>query len=141
MAEAELSITTENFSLAKHNATITIVSPVSGDHRTFRIRTIRKGNLEGKRVVELLTGPDNGSDFKGFGFVDNIGEIKVWERFRDIEGKSIHEKYANMLCYPERWQAKGVEYMFALRCRRCGRLLTVPESITSGYGPECIKYV
>lgn len=23
------------------------------------------------------------------------------------------------------------------RCGRCGRLLTVPESITSGFGPEC----
>jgi Family of unknown function (DUF6011) len=27
------------------------------------------------------------------------------------------------------------------RCGRCGRLLTVPESITSGYGPECVKHV
>jgi hypothetical protein len=26
-------------------------------------------------------------------------------------------------------------------CLRCGRKLTVPESIESGYGPECIKSV
>ena len=25
------------------------------------------------------------------------------------------------------------------RCGRCGRVLTVPESIESGFGPECIK--
>jgi hypothetical protein len=27
------------------------------------------------------------------------------------------------------------------RCGRCGRTLTVPESIESGFGPECINYV
>lgn len=27
------------------------------------------------------------------------------------------------------------------RCGRCGRRLTVPESIESGFGPECIKHV
>jgi len=24
------------------------------------------------------------------------------------------------------------------RCGRCGRVLTVPESVESGFGPECI---
>jgi Family of unknown function (DUF6011) len=27
------------------------------------------------------------------------------------------------------------------RCGRCGRTLTVPESIESGFGPECINFV
>jgi len=27
------------------------------------------------------------------------------------------------------------------RCGRCGRALTVPESIKSGFGPECIGKV
>ena len=27
------------------------------------------------------------------------------------------------------------------RCGRCGRKLTVPESIEAGYGPECINLV
>ncbi len=26
-------------------------------------------------------------------------------------------------------------------CGRCGRKLTTPESISTGYGPECIKYI
>jgi hypothetical protein len=26
-------------------------------------------------------------------------------------------------------------------CGRCGRTLTVPESVSSGFGPECIKFV
>lgn len=27
------------------------------------------------------------------------------------------------------------------RCCRCGKRLTVPESVKSGWGPECIKYI
>jgi hypothetical protein len=27
------------------------------------------------------------------------------------------------------------------RCGRCGRKLTVPESIHNGYGPECIHLI
>jgi hypothetical protein len=27
------------------------------------------------------------------------------------------------------------------RCGRCGRQLTTPDSVTSGFGPECIKKV
>ncbi len=151
MTETELNITANDFSLAKHNATITIVSPVTGDHRTFRIRTIQRGDLKGRRIVELLVGPDNGNDFRGFGSVDEDGSIKVWKRFHGDQNnvrssggfapRSLYEKFADLLCYPEKWQAKGVRYAFALRCRRCGRLLSVPESVASGYGPECIKYV
>jgi hypothetical protein len=32
----------------------------------------------------------------------------------------------------------GVVIWHEGRCGRCGRRLTVPESIESGYGPECI---
>ena len=32
----------------------------------------------------------------------------------------------------------GVEFFHEGRCGRCNRSLTVPESIQSGFGPECI---
>lgn len=31
-------------------------------------------------------------------------------------------------------------YYPARKCRKCGKLLTVPESIKLGIGPECLKY-
>jgi hypothetical protein len=33
----------------------------------------------------------------------------------------------------------GWEFRHEGRCGRCGRTLTVPESIDSGFGPECIN--
>src|SRR5438132_1243023 len=104
-----LSVTTNDFNLATHNATITMVSPLTRNWRTFRVRTIKKGKLEGRRVVELLTGPDNLSSYQGFGTVEDDGAITVWKRFRGVQESTpptVHEKFADMLCHPEEWQAK-----------------------------------
>jgi hypothetical protein len=35
----------------------------------------------------------------------------------------------------------GLEVWHEGRCGRCNRKLTVPASIESGFGPECINYV
>lgn len=34
-----------------------------------------------------------------------------------------------------------VEIWHEGKCGRCGRQLTVPESIESGFGPECVKMI
>jgi hypothetical protein len=130
------------FDVRRHDATVTLTSPRTGEHRTFRIRTVRSGDLEGKRVVELLSGPDNGSDYRAFAFVSiqgpQVGRIFVWNRYKGADGeRSLYERYADLLARPEFWSAKGVAYLAALRCRRCGRPLTHPESIGSGVGPVC----
>ena len=43
------------------------------------------------------------------------------------------------------WQGaalpEGYEARHEGRCARCGRALTVPESIDSGFGPECARKV
>ena len=38
-------------------------------------------------------------------------------------------------------ESEEVAFYHMGRCGRCGRPLTNPESIESGYGPECIKHV
>ena len=35
----------------------------------------------------------------------------------------------------------GIEVYFEGRCGRCGRYLSAEESLSSGFGPECIKYI
>lgn len=35
----------------------------------------------------------------------------------------------------------GFEFWHEGRCARCSRRLTVPESVASGFGPECVKLV
>jgi hypothetical protein len=134
--EDGLEVGGDVFDVRRHDAVVTLVSPRTGEHRTFKIATARGGTLEGKRIVSLLTGPDNGGDYQGFAFVSD-GAIRVWSRFRGQGERSIYERYADLLARPEFWAAKGVAYLAALRCRRCGRPLTHPESIESGIGPVC----
>lgn len=126
--------------LCRYNGTITVTNTETGNHRTFRILTRNFGSQdepEPKRVVSLLTGPDNGSDYMPFGFIDNQGRVVTWKRYRGQDGKSDWQKFASILTFPEAYP--GCEYAFSVRCRRCGRELTTPESIKSGIGPICAK--
>ena len=36
---------------------------------------------------------------------------------------------------------QNIVFLHVGRCGRCGKLLTVPESILAGYGPVCINFV
>lgn len=116
-----------------HNGCITIRSIRTGEHRTVKISTVQRGKLEGKRIVSLLTGPDNESSYDGFGFVDG-NRITVWQRKRT----AFFETLARMIESPDRFAGKA-EYRAEGRCIRCNRKLTHPESIDSGIGPECAK--
>lgn len=130
-----LVIDTFRFDATIHNGYITIHNTNTGNHRTFRIETVKGGALDGKRIVSLLIGPDRDDDsaWRGFAFVDEFG-IRVWKRFRE-SGDFV--KFARMLETPSKYEAKGCRYLIEGRCRRCNRILTNPSSLTDGYGPIC----
>jgi hypothetical protein len=120
-------------------ASKSVTNPETGKHRTFRIETLRGDWNPGKRVVSILDGPDNTSDYKRFGWVDEFG-FKLWGRFQipGVEGKpSIWESYIRMLENPKRFTERGLSYVISGKCRRCGRALTVERSVTLGIGPRC----
>jgi hypothetical protein len=122
------------------NGSHTLQNRETGEHRTFRVRTVRQGALEGKRVIGLLSGPDNTSDYTNFGFVTEEG-ITVWRKHRGGEKRSAYEWYAIMLWEvavkqnPE-WTGK-YDWLLEGRCCRCNRKLTHPDSLRTGVGPEC----
>lgn len=122
-------------SVLTHNGKFTVKSLRTGDHRTFRIHTqsVDASFAPGKRVLSLLTGPDNENDYKGFAFVDSDG-IHLWQRC-DTE---TYQKYAAMLGKLHEHEAEGrVEVLASTSCRVCNRSLTDPESVKSGIGPVC----
>jgi hypothetical protein len=142
--EGELQITVDQLNLGHHDAVLTLVSPKTGEHRTFRIRTVRHGNLEGKRVAEMLVGADNTDDFMPFSFIADgtgpsiAGTVITWKKFRgEFPERSQYERFSDLLNRPLYWSARGVEYLISLKCRRCGRDLTHPESLVDGLGPVC----
>ena len=117
------------------NGLYTITNTETGQYRTFRVKTIRKGNLADRRVLGILTGPDNESDYLFFAFVEH-DHIKLWKKFSEKPHFRFYAQiFGNM--------AKGLEprtgYSFSLskRCLVCNRTLTTPESLARGIGPEC----
>lgn len=139
MCAVETETVLSTIDLAKYNGMITIHNPRTGNHRIFRITTVRKGNLEGKRIVSLLTGSDNLADYQGFGFVSDSGQVTVWRKHRGTPVEpSAFDKFARILNFPEHFSSQhSLDYMFSVKCRVCNRTLTTPESIESGIGPVC----
>lgn len=112
----------------------TLTNPITGQHRTFKIRTVQNGNLKGRRVISLLTGPDNTSDYEGFAFLSDDSEaFSVWRRFQG----TAYELYAKTLLNHLTGRDNRCVVQESRRCFKCGRLLTHPDSISLGIGPEC----
>jgi len=123
-------------SIATHNGKITISNPETGNHRTFRIKTQKDDArfAPGERIIGLLNGLDNESDYLSFGFVKPDGRIIVWRKHQG----TVFERYARMLQHLEYECDKfGLVAQWSATCRKCNRELTTPESIESGIGPVC----
>ena len=130
-----------------HNGFLTISNQTSGEHRTFRIRTQADDAkfAPGSRIVALLAGPDNTSDYRGFGFVQKNGWITLWKKKQTPHFEGL-AKAIRLAC---RALEKGLDtfathkatYSVELskRCLKCNRTLTTPASLERGYGPECSK--
>ena len=125
-----------------YNGKLTITSPHTGDHRTFEIRTQKDDALfaPGRRILSLLTGPDNQVDYRGFAFVEPGGRVRVWRRYQGTGGqeeRTVWERYAAMIERRAEYEARGCVYRESRACLRCNRELTDPLSIEIGEGPTC----
>lgn len=126
------------------NATITLVSVRTGKRYTFRIR--RPDDFDPNRpiwFVSVLKGSDNEADF-GY-----IGQITTQRHIYMRGNKCWKDWYAASDAFKWAWRwfvshsgiHPDLEVWHEGRCGRCNRKLTVPESVASGFGPECINYV
>ena len=90
--------------------------------------------------VSVLTGPDNWENYKYSGYIkDNL--------FQSSAKKGISQSAPSTIAFDWLWRAlttpnrpelpKQLELWHEGRCGRCGRKLTVPESIERGIGPDC----
>ena len=90
--------------------------------------------------VSLLTGPENTSDYTYLGMLDADGQVRLTGKssYRDDSAPVRAIRWA----FKHIWAGKALPAPAAIlhagRCGRCGRTLTVPESIASGFGPECL---
>jgi len=122
------------------NGTFTVQNRVTGEHRTFRIRTQKEDAsfAPGKRTVALMTGSDNESSYTGFAFVTEDG-LAVWSSKRSTGGYVAYAALLWSLAVDGAFSQYAEKYSLTAskKCIRCNRKLTTPESLASGIGPEC----
>lgn len=123
---------------------------VSGTRYTYRVSLPKKDSKETCKwchhapctcepawFVSYLSGPENSSDYTHLGMIrggkfsttkasNRLINSQVYKAFR-----WVWEHLANGQMPPK------TEIFHEGRCGRCGRMLTVPESIEAGIGPEC----
>ena len=123
-----------NFILAG-NATVTFLNTQTKNRFTFKVSKSKDNDIH---FVSVLTGPD-AYTFLGSIFNNN---------FKSSKKSTIQESAQSFQVFKfvfDRLKTKNlpdvIEIYHEGKCGRCGRALTVPESIVSGFGPECVKKI
>jgi hypothetical protein len=128
----------KQFALAG-KATVTVQSRTSGKHFTYRIVRSRPSKKYPNPVhfVSVLTGPENTKDYTLMGMIFADGNFALPRNPR-IGGDAPSVQAFNWLwrSSPENL-ARNSQVFHHGHCARCGRKITNPDSLTSGYGPEC----
>jgi hypothetical protein len=117
-------------------ARLTLKSIKTGTRYTFKVTKVR--NAQDRFFVSLLTGSDNTSSYSYIGLLEN-------KKFRltsksQMTDSSTPVKAFRFMCtqvIENETVPEQLEVWHEGRCGRCNRLLTVPESIERGIGPEC----
>jgi hypothetical protein len=117
------------------NSTVTFLNTQSQNRFTFKVTKPKDKDVH---FVSVLTGPDTytflGSIFNG--------------NFKSSKKSTISESSQSFQVFNfvfNRLKTKNLPNIIEIyhegKCGRCGRQLTVPESIVSGFGPECVKKI
>lgn len=121
------------------NARFTLVNEETGNRLTYRVRECEdKPSLH---FVSVLSGPDNENHYS------YLGCIWDGQTYKHGAKSKISEDAQSAKAFTWLWKRldSGAELPEQVKvyhegyCGRCGRLLTVPESVESGFGPVCTK--
>jgi len=126
-------------------AKFTLKDKISGKRFTFKV-TQHHDKEQHLYIVSVLTGTDNNNDYTYLGLLDDNG-------FRETHRSRVGYMYKNTrdafvwflrlieVMRSDEDLAPNMRFYHAGCCGRCGKTLTVPESIKTGYGPECSVYI
>lgn len=113
--------------------------------KRFTFKVCRLTDDEGKPAndniwfVSVLTGSDNENSYSYMGIIRD-GVFRLTKKSKMTSDATSVKAFGWLwntisadINLPER-----VDFHHAGRCGRCGRKLTTPESVESGFGPKCI---
>jgi hypothetical protein len=119
-------------------AFFTIKSKKTDARFTFKVTKCDEKDIW---FVSVLTGSCNETDYSYMGCI-------FGDDFRLTKKSRFNEDCLSYKAFNWMWNMlksgnipESMEFYHEGRCGRCGRKLTVPESIESGFGPECIHMV
>jgi hypothetical protein len=121
-------------------ATVTFVSRKSGKRFTYKVSGSRKDPESPTRFVSLLSGADNTRDYS------YMGTVFGGKRFVSTAKSAVSSDAPSFKAFD--WALRqltagimpeSLEIWHEGKCGKCGRKLTVPESIESGIGPVCAR--
>lgn len=125
------------------DAIFTVEQP-NGTHHTFRVSKVEANDRWPESFfVKLLTGPDNTNDYTYFAKLDVFtGQVATTAKSAQYKDTFVLRLLNRVLARVwaddhAAYEAHGYKVHHEGRCGRCGRLLTVPDSLASGFGPEC----
>jgi len=117
-------------------AIVTLANRHTGNRFTFQIAICEdKPDLF---FVSVLSGTDNVHDYHYLGCIRGACYAHG-RKSRIAETAQSAQVFAWFWKHLQRLPLH-VEVWHEGRCLRCGRVLTVPASLATGLGPECIKY-
>ena len=122
----------------------TVVSQKSGTRMTFKVKKAKtdptKTWQKAAWFVWSLGGILDSSTLTYLGMIDEGGNFKATAKTRPETITGVHYKTFDWLVrhlnVPTP-KLEQVEFWHSGRCAMCGRKLTVPSSVSFGFGPEC----
>ena len=126
------------------DARVTFLNETTGNRFTYRVTAPKIDTARGGRVTDL-TSPmrfvalaDNEATFAYLGFVRDGGAF-AWGRKSRVRSDAPSVEVFGFIWDTLRFgtMPDGVSIWHEGHCGRCGRTLTVPASIASGFGPDC----
>jgi len=115
-------------------AIVTFLNTQSDNRFTYKVKKSKEGNFY---FVSVLTNPDT---YQYVGTMTDKGVFKLGKKSKisgDAQSIKVFDYVTRKL--KSNTLPNFIEIWHEGKCGRCGRVLTVPSSIESGLGPECIK--
>jgi hypothetical protein len=120
-------------------ATFTLRSVVSSTRYTYKVSKCKNSKeFSPFYFVSLMTGPDNEGDFTYLGTLSGSHFSLTHKSRLPITATPVAAfKFFWLWLHNKPELTENIEFWHSGRCGRCGKKLTVPESIALGLGPEC----
>ena len=148
-------LTSEEFKkfILAGRAIVTMENERSHGHFTYRVKHKKGADPHGPYFVSILNGPDNNHHYVYIGtlwigrggsltglYFNHSAKSQVGGEAQSV--MSLHWAFSRLnITGPEHPWPSHIKLYHEGRCGRCGKRLTVPESIKAGYGPECVQFV